>query len=377
MRMSSFIRNKIEQVGAQAVRESADELWSEFVSNGWEGQENSFKVIVRKLTNLPQSVANENGIDLNQFDITGLSVSTYKEGSAKVTFKARNQERDYSFLKDIYEDLKKLKPPKVEKKKLNVECKNLRVISIADQHLGMLAWAEESGENYNIETAKKLYIEAIKHYVATMQPGSDILLELGNDFFNSNSIQSTTVKGTQQHDDTRWAKQIKIGVDVIIQAIQICREFSNKVYVSSVFGNHDTERLFSAVLAAECFFYGEDDVIFDNKPAAIKTFSWNGFMAILCHGEQKNLKGVPQVIANTEKDKWAKAKYIEVHCAHKHTEEVFDINGTLFRRMPSLSARAAYASLAGYYSNRACQALDYREDGFVESVHYFRPENIA
>ena len=71
-------------------------------------------------------------------------------------------------------------------------------IDMADLHFGKLAWAQETGQDYDIDIAATIAREAVAELLNFVKqiPVSKILLPLGNDFFNVNGAGEATVNGT-------------------------------------------------------------------------------------------------------------------------------------------------------------------------------------
>jgi hypothetical protein len=113
-------------------------------------------------------------------------------------------------------------------------------VSIPDIHFGRLAWAEESGDDYDIKIAKRMVMETLKKLLAYSKnyPVEKILLPLGNDYFNVNSKSNTTVRGTPQQEDTRWAKTYRKGREMAVEMIDQCSAIA-PVDVLMISGNHD------------------------------------------------------------------------------------------------------------------------------------------
>lgn len=116
-------------------------------------------------------------------------------------------------------------------------------VSIADLHLGKLAWHGETGENYDYKIAQERMVEAIDDIVQHLKQNgiepAGFIFPIGNDFFNSDTPQGATTAGTQQSNDVRYPKMFQKGFEIIAWAI---RELANLAPVRAflVQGNHDT-----------------------------------------------------------------------------------------------------------------------------------------
>jgi len=112
---------------------------------------------------------------------------------------------------------------------------------MGDPHIGMYAWAEETGEDFDCGIAER-DLKSAMAYLVDKSPPSDIgvILNLG-DFFHSDSGANTTTKGTRVDVDTRYSRVLRIGIELMISAINMALEKHKKVIVCNNRGNHDAE----------------------------------------------------------------------------------------------------------------------------------------
>ena len=76
-------------------------------------------------------------------------------------------------------------------------------ISLMDMHLGKLSWAPETGYDYNVDIAEKMFLEALEDLLSKAS-GLDIgrvLFVCGNDFLNTDHLGRATTAGTPR---MRW-----------------------------------------------------------------------------------------------------------------------------------------------------------------------------
>lgn len=101
-------------------------------------------------------------------------------------------------------------------------------ISIFDHHFGKLAWHMETGENYDLKIAEKLYRHAVEDLTKVTRGFNieKILMPVGQDFFHIDNPSNTTVNGTSQDVDCRYTKLFDSGVISCINAIEFVREIA-------------------------------------------------------------------------------------------------------------------------------------------------------
>jgi hypothetical protein len=163
-------------------------------------------------------------------------------------------------------------------------------VDMPDLHFGKLAWAEESGQDYDIQIAEKAARAAFAGLLGFVvhQPISKILLPLGNDFFNVNGAGEQTVNGTKQVEDTRWQKTFRKGRQLLVELIDMCAQVA-PVDVLIIPGNHDRERMFYAGDALECWYHKSPDVSIDNGANMRKYYPFGRNLIGFTHGSEERL----------------------------------------------------------------------------------------
>lgn len=73
----------------------------------------------------------------------------------------------------------------------------LTVIPMGDPHFGLLSWAKETGENFDLEIAERLTFDAVDRLCdMTPHTGTALLLNLG-DYFHADNSTNRTPRGGQ------------------------------------------------------------------------------------------------------------------------------------------------------------------------------------
>ncbi len=171
-------------------------------------------------------------------------------------------------------------------------------IDMPDLHFGKLAWAEETGQDYDIQIATDATTYAFLELLSYVKsvPISKILLPLGNDFFNVNGAGETTVNGTKQMEDTRWQKTFRKGRQLLVGLIDLCAQVA-PVDVPIIPGNHDRERMFYLGDALECWYHECPNVSVDNRAILRKYYSFGKNLIGFTHGsEEKFVRFLPENI---------------------------------------------------------------------------------
>ncbi len=238
-------------------------------------------------------------------------------------------------------------------------------IALYDHHFGKLAWAPETGSNYDLDIAERLYEHAVLDLldrVKSYRP-EEFLLTVGQDIFHVDNAQYQTTAGTPQDTDGRLSKMIETAERATFRAV---RELAKrgKVKVLWVKGNHDAvmSQMLCRVIAAE--FRHDDRVTVDVSPAARKYVRYGASLLGFVHGNGIPTRDLPLIMARERPKDWAQCTTREWHTGHLHQERVTEKLGVRVRILPSLCGTDAWHSEAGYVGNRrAAEAYLYEKTG--------------
>lgn len=202
---------------------------------------------------------------------------------------------------------------------------NLFEVNIFDLHMGKLAWAGETGENYDTKIARERFLYSI--YMLMKRASSfeykRILFPVGNDFFNSDTILNTTTGGTPQDEDLRWQKTFQVGVKLIVDGISALRTSGVPVDVMIIPGNHDFERSFYLGAFLEAWYRDDENVNVDNGASPRKYYHFGKVLLGLTHGNEEKEDSLPLLMATEKESKqyWSDTLFHEWHLGHVHRKK--------------------------------------------------------
>ncbi len=264
---------------------------------------------------------------------------------------------------------------KPRKKRKIKQMKVAAEFGLMDAHLGMLAWGEETGENYDLSIAENIYLSHIDRLIALVSkfPVTRCILPLGNDFFDFDNLIGATTAGTRQDTDSRYAKVFTRGVDVATRAISQLAEIA-PVEVVIVPGNHDQLAAFhlGAVMAAT--YAGSDRVSVDNSPKLRKYVRHGTCLIGFTHGRDEKHNTLPLIMAGEVPEDWAETTHREWHVGHYHRRKAMSflageqVGDVMVRILPSLAATDAWHYQKGYGPTKARASEAYlwhAEHGYV------------
>ena len=242
------------------------------------------------------------------------------------------------------------KPKKTEGKQYLLE------LDLFDAHLGKLCDPTESGEEYNLEIASRVFSQAVDDLTA-MAAGFSIervLLPIGNDFFNSDSLIGATTKGTPQHESARWQRTFATGCALVTDVVNRLRRKGWAVDVVIVQGNHDFQTAFFLGKVLEAAFTDVAEVTVNNGHKTRKYYQYHDCSIMLTHGDEEKEAELPGLFAVEQARLWADTRFREIHLGHRHRKletkyrSATEYKGVAVRYIRSLSATDAWHYKKGY-----------------------------
>lgn len=264
------------------------------------------------------------------------------------------------------------KPPKKRKGDVALE------ICLFDNHFGMLAWDEETGDNYDLKIADRYYMNAVYDLLdkASHLKLDKIIFPIGQDFFHINSPSMATPKANNRLDvDGRFAKVLKAGKMAVLKAIEACRMVAD-VEVMWIPGNHDPETSYSLVQIASAYYRNDKRVTVDTSPRARKCVVYGVNAIGYTHGCDEPPKSLPSIFRDDFRE-WADAEFKEIHIGHLHKKKEMDFvtadtfQKTTVRTIPSLCATDAWHYSKGYIGKtKAAQAFVWHKTDGLMGTYY-------
>ncbi len=93
----------------------------------------------------------------------------------------------------------------------------LTVYPIVDLHLGLFSWGRETGVDYDLKIAADLLRSSVRNLVARSASSTEaIILDLGDYVHADNSRNQTQRSGHPLDVDTRYARVLQIGVELVV-----------------------------------------------------------------------------------------------------------------------------------------------------------------
>lgn len=243
----------------------------------------------------------------------------------------------------------------------------LAVIPMGDPHFGLLAWAKETGDDFDLKIAEELTVSAVDRLTSLVpSAGTAMLLNLGDYWHADNSTNRTPKSGANLDVDGRFQKIASVGFRAMIQCINRMREKHRRVIVRCNRGNHDPHQSYMLAMALDAYFHDTPGVEVDMSPSSFYYYRFGKVLIGSTHGDGAKLGDLPLIMATDVPHEWAAAEYRHWHCGHFHHDQTKESPGCTVETHRTLAGKDSWHAHEGYRSGRDMKAIIYhREDGEV------------
>ena len=239
----------------------------------------------------------------------------------------------------------------------------LTVYPMGDPHIGMLALAEEAGENFDCDIAERDLNIAIDRLTLTAKPTEKALVVNLGDFFHADNQAGVTARSGHKLDvDTRKQKVLVIGVRIMTHLIDTALKKHRHVTVINEVGNHDDESSFVLSLILEAHYKNEPRVEIDLSPATFHYYRFHKVLIGVTHGYQCKPDKLGQIMAADRKEDWGQTDFRYWLVGHIHHTSKKEVPGCVIESFRTLAAKDAWHSATGYRSGRDMVRITYHKD---------------
>jgi len=304
-------------------------------------------------------------------------ISTYYNEDGKPTGQwvksATDEERRAEALLEAVENaataLPKFKPAKSPKQ---IDENLASLLTITDFHLGMKAWRDSDGEDWDLKIARNVFLNSINDMLnASPKSGTGILNQLGDFLHWDGLVQVTPTAGHHLTGDDRYSKLVELSISVMTEAVHLMLKRFGKVVVVQAEGNHD---LASSVWMRKFIKHRFEDEprveVIDNE-FPYYAYQHGDIMLGFHHGHKMKMAQLQKLFASEPRFRkmWGASTHAYIHCGHLHHERLLDDAGATIEQHPTLAARDNYSSSNGYVSQRGAKVITYdKSEGEVHRV---------
>ncbi len=235
--------------------------------------------------------------------------------------------------------------------------------TFTDYHLGMLAWHEEGGDDWDLTIAETVLVKSYRYMIENCPPASHAVINIQGDFLHTDG--KTPVTPAHKHvldADSRYPKIRRAAIRIIRSMVQIALNQHQTVHLVIAEGNHDEEGAGWLADMMAVLYENEPRLTCDSASLPFYCHQWGKVMLGIHHGHKVKNESLPLLFAAQYPEIWGATKRREIHCGHRHHRDEKEYNGVTVVQHPTLAARDAYAARGGWISDRAAWAITYHKE---------------
>lgn len=283
-------------------------------------------------------------------------------------------------LEALAEDLPKVKAtPAPNQSAISDSLCNL--YTITDAHLGMMASAGESGEQYDLTKAEALFSQGFKELIQSAPKARRCVISQLGDFLHSDGLDAVTPRSKHPLDQShRFHDLVRSATRLLRGMIDAALEVHEYVELVIAEGNHDLASSVWLRIAFENIYENEPRLRVIQSDLPFYATTHGDTMLGFHHGHIQNIKAkasaneLALTFANGEEWKGTVKHYI--HVGHHHTESMIEVRGCKLYGHPTFAAPDAHATREFGGSMRGMTSHTYHKRHGLVGTNTITPEML-
>jgi len=299
----------------------------------------------------------------------GLNPETVKHGWLKdknaslffknPNFKSKENDNYNAVLEALKDEVKPRKPIKLNEKGNEYLCNQY---TLTDYHLGMMAWGEETGDDWDLEIAEKTLVKFFKTAIKSSPKANECIFAQIGDFLHWDGFEALTPANSNILDaDIRFPKLVRTAIKVIRQIIDMLCEKYEKVTIIMAEGNHDPASSVWLREMLSAFYDNVKQVDVNVTPDPYYCYEFGSTCLFYHHGHKRKITDVESTFISKYKKEFGRSSFVYGHLGHLHHLQK-ESSLMLLEQHRTLAAKDAYASRSGYLAGRDSKVITYHKE---------------
>ena len=235
--------------------------------------------------------------------------------------------------------------------------------TLTDYHLGMRAWAEEGGADWNLAIAEDLLTRSFEYLVASAPRARvGLICQLG-DFMHFDGLMPVTPTSRHVVDAAgHYTEIVRVAIRCLRRLVDHALTKHERVVILAAEGNHD---IASSVWMRELLktLYELEprvEVLDSGKP--FYAYQHGATMLAFHHGHGRKKETLSAYFAAAFGVMWGATRYRYGHSGHYHHEVVVkEEPGMKWTQHPTLAPNDSHSARGGYVAQRQACAITYSD----------------
>ena len=187
---------------------------------------------------------------------------------------------------------------------------SMSVYTIGDAHIGMLAWAPESGEDNDLPIIVDRHAKAMQMLVSQSNPTKEAFIVDVGDFQHSDNMENrTAASGAALDVDGRYAKVLEACIRLATTLIDLALQKHEIVRWRSAIGNHNTHSALMMNQFIKAYYRNEPRVIVHDSPAMFMYHQFGKVLIGVTHGNTVKPDALGEIMSVDCESIWSETKY--------------------------------------------------------------------
>jgi hypothetical protein len=236
----------------------------------------------------------------------------------------------------------------------------MTIYPLGDPHIGMKAFKEETGEDWDLNKAQEVFCGVFDRLVKTAPHCKQAVIVNLGDYFHRDNVAGVTERHRHVLDtDGNYMMMVDTGLKIMIQMIDSALEHHHTVKVITTIGNHDDTGAMFLQAALKHMYQEDERVDIDCTSSVFQYFSFGNNFFGVHHGHTCKPDKLPMVMATDHPTEWAKSQngtrlWLTGHIHHDTRKEY---SGCIVESFRTLAGKDGYAYSGGYRAGQDSKAL--------------------
>jgi hypothetical protein len=302
----------------------------------------------------------------DMFKVKGVSTLYDKDGnkSAQWVKSTLDESKAIEAMKAAIEGLKDDIPRAIQSKAPQAGLDHLlNCYVITDYHMGMLAWHEECGADWDLKIAEDMIIKWFQQAIQHSPDANQCVFAQLGDFLHFDGMDAVTPASKHLLDvDSRFAKLVRVAIRVLRQIIDMLLAKHQNVHLIMADANHDPVSQIWLREWFAVFYEDEPRITVERSPNPYNAYEFGKTALFFHHGHKKKMESVTEVFVAMFREIFGRTKYAYGHTGHLHHVHVKENPIMIIEQHQTLAGNDAYAARGGWLSGRSAKVITYSKE---------------
>jgi hypothetical protein len=238
---------------------------------------------------------------------------------------------------------------------------SLNFFPLGDPHIGLLAWAQETGADFDTRIAEREILGAISSLVSRVPYAYTALLcNLGDFYHAQDDKRETPTAGHKLDVDSRAGKVYAIGLNVMRSMVDALLQRHERVIVHNLPGNHDPRMAVMIAMWLEAWYRSEPRVTVMPADDPFQAHEHGETLLLMNHGDGVKPEDLAGVMAAHDGGRpWGRTTFRYGIQGHRHCSRKIEKPGALIEVFRTLAGKDFWTHWKGYRSGQSLDAITY------------------